>query len=123
MSQPGIASFDRKMRMLLLRLRVHRLKGPTTANPNSVEYLYLVQQSKRLSLATTVGRFSRWNVLFWPFLLIIVFTKWMDLSLTTTLIKSLINESMLERLSYEGRLADARSIKVETARLGEKDKE
>src|SRR5690242_5484463 len=96
-----MSSIDSTIRLILLRLRVHLVDGPAAANPNSIEYLYLVQQSKRISLSATVGRFSRRNVLFWPFLLALTCIKWLDLSLTTSLIKSFINELALERLSSE----------------------
>lgn len=115
MPQPRMTDTSWKIRMLLLRLRVHRLGGPASVNPNSLEYLYLVQQSKRISLAATVGRFSRWNILIWPVLAVVVLIKWLDLSLTTTLVRAFINESVLLKLSAEGRRNDAEPIESEPA--------
>lgn len=99
---PRMTHFSWAIRRFLLHFRTHRLSGPVTAKPSSAEYLYLVQQSKRISLATTVGRFSRWNILLWPYLTLLVLMKWIDLSIATTIIRSFINESVLQRLSAEG---------------------
>jgi len=94
---------DWEIRLFLLNLRTHALAGPVITKPYSVEHLFLIQQSKRVSLSMTIGRFSRWNFLLWPFLTMVVVIKWIDLSLATTVIRSLINEFVLQRLSAESR--------------------
>src|SRR5262245_27921877 len=94
---------DRAIRRWLLHFRIHRLAEPVNANPQSPEYLYLVQQTKRLSLAVSIGRFSRKNFLLWPLLVALVLVKWIDLKIANAVIASFINEMALLKLSAEGR--------------------
>lgn len=68
-------------------------------SPDSAGYLFLVQQSKRIALSTEIARFSRQNVLLWPFLLMIVLVRYIDLVISNALIRSLINEMDLQRLA------------------------
>ena len=84
-------------RAMLRPLRVLRVAGTMPSDPFSPEYLYLAQQSKRVSLVRTLNDFRRNNVLKWPLLLAVVFVKWIDLVLSNALIRSLINEHDLQR--------------------------
>ena len=89
---------DSAARSALLRLRVHRLAGEHAADPYSDEYLYLVQQSKRLSLSTSMARLRPRNLLVLPLVLPIIMVKAMDLWIANQLIRSLINErDLIER--------------------------
>jgi len=83
----------------LLRLRVHRLAGEHAADPNSPEYLYLVQQSRRLSLSKSMARLRPRNLLILPVLLPVIVVKAMDLWIANQIIRSLINERDLIRQS------------------------
>lgn len=88
----------RLMGVLLRRLRVLKVAGTVPADPCAPEYLYLVQQSKRLSLVRTMHNFRLGNVLLWPVLVIAVLAKWVDLAISNTLIRALINEyDLLQR--------------------------
>jgi hypothetical protein len=80
------------VRSVLLKLRVHRLAGEHAADPNSAEYLYLVQQSKRLSLSTSIARLRPRNLLIFPLLLPVIMVKATDLWIANQIIRSLINE-------------------------------
>lgn len=90
---------DSVVRSALLRLRVHRLAGEHAADPNSAEYLYLVQQSKRLSLSTSMARLRPRNLLLLPWLLPLIMVKATDLWIANQIIRSLINERDLVRQS------------------------
>ena len=79
-------------RAVLRPLRVLRAAGTVPADTHSPEYLYLVQQSKRVALVRTLNCFRRNNVHVWPLLLASTFVKWLDLVLANSLIRSLINE-------------------------------
>ena len=98
-----MARTDQAIRRFLLHFRIHRLAEPVNASPQSPEYLYLVQQTKRLSLAASIGRFSRRNFLLWPFLVALVIVKWIDLKIANALIASFINEMALLKLSTQAR--------------------
>jgi len=87
------------VRSALLRLRVHRLAGEHATDPNSPEYLYLVQQSKRLSLSNSMARLRPRNLLILPLLLPVVIVKAVDLWIANQIIRSLINERDLIRQS------------------------
>lgn len=88
---------------LLRRLRVLEAAGAVPADPYAPEYLYLVQQSKRLSLARTLGHFRWKNLPLWPVLVAAVLVKWADLALANALIRSLINEyDLLQRVASSG---------------------
>lgn len=83
---------------MVRRLRVLRAAGEVPGDPYAPEYLYLIQQSKRLSLVCTLDRFRLANLLIWPWLIIVVLIKWADLALSNTLIRALINEhDLLQR--------------------------
>lgn len=86
-------------RSMLRPLRVLRVNVSVPPDPLSPEYLYLVQQSKRVSLVRSLDRFQRNNLSQWPLILTIVFIKWIDLALSNCLIRSLINEyDLLNRI-------------------------
>ena len=87
------------VRSALLRLRVHRLAGEHAADPNSAEYLYLVQQSRRLSLSKSIARLRPRNLLILPLLLPVIVVKTVDLWIANQIIRSLINERDLIRQS------------------------
>jgi hypothetical protein len=84
-------------RKMLRPLRVLQISASSPPDPMSPEYLYLVQQTKRLSLVRTLDSFKLDNVKQWPKLFAIAAIKWLDLSISTTLIRSLINEHDLLR--------------------------
>lgn len=89
-------------RAMLRPLRVFRVTGSVPRDAYSPEYLYLVQQSKRISLVGTLNRFKIGNAYAWPLLLAIVFVKWFDLVLSNSLIRSLINEyDLLHRIDTQ----------------------
>lgn len=79
-------------RTALLRLRVHPLAREHATDPYSPEYLYLVQQSKRLSLAASIARLRPRNILAFPVMLPVVAVKTLDLWIANQIIRSLINE-------------------------------
>jgi len=97
------AGLRARIRELVLRLRMYRVSELTPMDPSSPEYLYLVQQCKRVSLSRTLGRLSLWNAPLWPLILAIVVFKWADLVLANALIRSLINERDLLRQSKDER--------------------
>ena len=85
-------------RFCLLKLRRHPGAHAAGLDPHSLAYLYLVQQGKRLSLGSTIGRLRPRNVLLLPVLLPIVLVKLVDLWVANVVIRSLINEhDLLER--------------------------
>ncbi len=89
-------------RTLLRPLRFLDATGIVPSDTHSPEYLYLVQQSKRVSLVRTLNSFRGGNVRSWPLLLCIAFVKWLDLVLSSSLIRSLINEyDLLHRSEVE----------------------
>ena len=74
------AAMRARTRSWLLRLRIHGVPaGGHRADPNSPDYLYLVQQCKRLSLSVTVGRLRPGNLALFPVLLLIILLKAADL--------------------------------------------
>jgi|SRR4051812_25109760 hypothetical protein len=79
----------------LLRLRVFVLDREYIADPYSSEYLYLIQQQKRLSLSRSVGRLRPRNLLLFPIIIVIVLFKCFDLFVTNQIVQSLINERLL----------------------------
>ena len=79
----------------LLMLRVIVLDREYAADPYSPEYLYLIQQQKRLGLSRTVGRLRPRNLPAFPLIILIVLIKAMDLFVTNQIVKSLINERLL----------------------------
>jgi hypothetical protein len=84
---------------MLRPLRVLDAAGPVPLDTLSPEYLYLVQQSKRLSLVRTLNRFGPRNILEWPLVLAVALVKLADLILSNALIRSLINEhDLLKRV-------------------------
>jgi hypothetical protein len=90
-------------RALLRPIRVLRAVGVVPA-PNSLEYLYLIQQSKRLSLVRTYNSIKSNNLRSWPVLFSILLVKWFDLVLSNTLIKAMINEhELMQKLEAEKR--------------------
>lgn len=94
---------DATTRNWLLKARIHRLPKEYPLDPQSPEYLYLVQQRKRLSLAASVGRLRPRNALLLPFIGTIVLLKAADLWIANLMIRSLINERDLLRLSDQAR--------------------
>jgi hypothetical protein len=93
-------------RWALLRLRIHRLPSKHTADPYSPEYLYLVQQSKRLSLSTSIGRLRPKNLFIFPMIVPIILVKAVDLWIANQVIRSLINERDLIEQSLRSRGPD-----------------
>ena len=86
-------------RSMLRRLRILRVDR-VPPDPLSPEYLYLVQQTKRISLVQSLDSLRPDSLKSWPFLLAVVVAKWLDLKLTNTLIRSLMNEhDLLKRIS------------------------
>jgi hypothetical protein len=67
------------LRGCLLRARIHRVTEGYATDPHAIDYLYVVQQRKRLSLAASVGRVRLGNVLLLPLIIPIVFLKAVDL--------------------------------------------
>ena len=79
----------------LLRLRVLILDHEYIADPYSPEYLYLIQQQKRLSLSKTMGRLRPRGFLLFPIIILIALIKCLDLFVTNQIVQSLINERLL----------------------------
>lgn len=73
-------------------MRLVRMDFSAPPDPLSPEYLYLVQQSKRVSITRTLNAFGKDNLTMWPYLIAVALAKWLDLALSNTLIRSLINE-------------------------------
>ena len=89
-------SFRDEYRRRILRLRVLPVEpGGAPQDPFSPEYLMVALQAKRLSLSRTVSAFSRQNVLFWPYLCISAFAKYLDLKIAVAIVEGLIVERKL----------------------------
>ena len=88
-----------RLRSAMLRMRLHTMPGAAGLDLDSPQYLYLVQQAKRISLSETVARLTLKTLPLWPAILAIAAFKWIDLALANTLVRSLINEHDLLRLS------------------------
>ena len=86
-------------RFCLLKLRRHPSAFPRGIDPYSPEYLYLVQQSKRVSLSATMARLRPRNIIILPILLLIIGAKVVDLWMATLIIRGLINERDLLEMS------------------------
>lgn len=103
---------DRSLQRLLARMVLHPLRllpapGEVPRDAFTPEYLYLVQQGKRLSLVRTLHNFRLRTLPLWPLLLLIAVVKLTDLVLANALIRSLINEHDLrQRLGPPSRGGD-----------------
>lgn len=95
----ALAGLRGRLRNAMLRMRLHKLPGGAGLDPGSPQYLYLVQQAKRVSLSETVARLTLKSLPLWPAILAIAAYKWIDLALANTLVRSLINEHDLLRLT------------------------
>jgi hypothetical protein len=93
-------------RFLLLRLRVHVHDGKVTAPPYSPEYLYLVQQDKRLALSRLIGHLGWKTLPLWPLLVLAIAVRWLDLAMSTSVIRSLVNERDLLRQANDSARED-----------------
>lgn len=82
-------------RSCLLRARIHRVPEGHALDPHTADYLYLVQQRKRLSLAASVGRLRPRNILLLPLIGAVVLLKALDLWIANQIIRSLLNEQDL----------------------------
>ncbi len=72
---------------------------PGALDPYSAEFLYVLQQSKRLSFSRTVARMRWKNILWWPPLSLIAAFKLVDLMITNVLVRSFLNEiALLKKL-------------------------
>lgn len=83
-------------RRMLRPVRVLQISG-SVPDPMSPEYLYVVQQYKRIGFVKTLDSFKFDNVGQWPRLLAVAAVRWLDLSISTTLVRALINEHDLLR--------------------------
>jgi hypothetical protein len=90
-------------RRLLRPVRVLKARGNIPFDPHSPEYLYLVQQSKRVSLLQSLSAVRSDNLRHWPLLFAAAIVKWIDLKLSNTLIQSLINEYKLLEITNRDR--------------------
>ena len=98
-------------RECLLRVKIHPVPEGRALDPNSADYLYLVQQQKRLSLASSAGRLRLGNILLAPLLVPIVLLKAVDLWIANLTIRAIINEQDLLRLGSSAlRKLRARSL-------------
>jgi hypothetical protein len=93
-----------KLRHLFSRAVLRPLRTLPAAripfDPYSPEYLYVAQQTKRLSLVRTLDSFRLRNLPLWPVLSVIALGKWADLMISNSLVRSLINEyDLLQRIS------------------------
>lgn len=89
--------FERGAASILLRFRIHPAPEQRGVDPRSLEYLYLVQQRKRLALAASVGRLRPRNILLFPFIVLSVLLRLADLSIANQIIRSMLNERDLQR--------------------------
>ncbi len=80
------------VRFALLRLRVYDLNSKHALDPYSPEYLYFVQQQKRIALSKSIAHLRPRYILFFPVVLTGILAKAVDLWLANQLIRSLINE-------------------------------
>jgi hypothetical protein len=79
-------------RALILRQRTHALAPGEAVDPHSLDYLYLIQQKRRLDLSISAGRLRPRNLLLFPILLPILAVRLLDLAVTNQVVRSLINE-------------------------------
>lgn len=86
----------RLSRDALIHWRVHRIATRAQLDANSLDYLYLVQQAKRLALGEAIGRFSGSLFLLWPWRAPQVLIRWIDLALTNSMVTSMLNEKRLQ---------------------------
>lgn len=82
-------------RAILLRAKVHRVPEGYALDPQSADYLYLVLQRKRLSLAGSVGRLRPRTLPLWPVIALIVLLKTFDLWIATQIIRAMLTEQLL----------------------------
>lgn len=79
----------------LLRVKIHRVPEGHALDPQSADYLYLVQQQKRLSLSASVGRLRPRNLLLLPLIVAVVLLKAVDLWIANQVIRAMLNEQDL----------------------------
>jgi hypothetical protein len=85
-------------RAALLRARVHRVPEGHALDPQSADYLFLVLQQKRLSLAASVGRLRPRNALLLPAIAAVVLLKLFDLWIANQIVRAMLHEqALLER--------------------------
>ena len=93
--------FEGLARRWLLRARIHDVPEGYALDPHSLEYLYLIQQRKRLSLAASIGRLRPGNWLLLPLIVPVVAARAIDLWIANQTIRSMINEHDLQQRIYQ----------------------
>ena len=72
-------------------MRILRAVG-IVPDAHSLEYLYLVQQSKRLALIQSLNEFSSQRMRDWPCIVFMAVLRFIDLARSNVLIRSMVNE-------------------------------
>lgn len=86
---------DRWTRKQLLRSRIHHMPDSLILDPNSIDYLYLVQQHRRLKLTRKIARLRPKNIVLLPVILVDILISSMCLWITNQLVGAMINEYQL----------------------------
>lgn len=89
-------------RRWLLRARIHDVPEGYALDPHTLEYLYLIQQRKRLSLAASIGRLRPRSWLLLPLIVPVVVAKAIDLWIANQTIRAMINEHDLQQRIDQG---------------------
>lgn len=100
------ARIDRWTRKQLLRSRIHHVPDTPALDPNGVDYLYLVQQHRRLKLTRKIARLRPRNIVLLPLILIDILLSSVCLWITNQLVGSMINEHRLMNLGNRSGHAD-----------------
>lgn len=100
------ARIGRWTRKQLLRSRIHHVPDTPALDPNSIDYLYLVQQHRRLKLTRKIARLRPWNIVLLPLILIDILLSSVCLWITNQLVGAMINEHHLMGLGNQGGNAD-----------------
>lgn len=90
-------------RAVLLRAKIHHVPDGYAIDPQTADYLYLVLQQKRLSLAASVGRFRPHTLPLWPAIAAIVLLKLVDLWIANQIVRAILTEQELLERGGRGR--------------------
>jgi len=106
LATPARDRIGRWTRKQLLRSRIHHVPDTPALDPNSIDYLYLVQQHRRLKLARKIARLRPRNIVLLPLILIDILLSSVCLWITNQLVGSMINEHRLINLGNQSGNAD-----------------
>lgn len=83
---------DRWTRKQLLRSRIHHVPDGLVLDPSSIDYLYLVQQHRRLKLTRKIARLRPKNILLLPVIAVDILASSIGLWITNQIVGAMINE-------------------------------